>query len=450
MIANDGLDVRRAEDQERLDDQMTDELTSLKRLFSMETIIIIATVSLLSLVLVVLIATLCLRMRKHSRDMRRRERIQYEASPQHDLDLEIDLNKIPANTYYHTATLTPLNPKLEKLEFPRNDIVYVRDIGQGAFGRVFQAKAPNLLENGIWTCVAVKMLKEDATPEMQQDFEREASLMVEFDHPNIVKLLGICAIGRPMCLLFEFMCRGDLNEFLRNCSPEHYALRHTAIARANSYDSLLDEETPKLDHIEQLHICKQIASGMTYISERGFVHRDLATRNCLVCDELVVKISDFGLTRNIDVNEDYYKGSEHDAIPIRWMPCEAILYNKFTTESDVWSFGVVLWEIFSFALQPYYGMTHEEVVKYIKEGKVLKCPDNTPAEVYDVMRLCWSKKPQNRPSFAQLHKSLCLIQKDYMRKRRKEELSRAEPETPEDAGTGSEGAETAEEAGSDV
>ena len=401
----------RTEDEERRDDEVAEELSAKQRIFSVEEIIIFSTVLVISLMLVALIALLCARMYRQ-----KKRRVEYVASPQNEDDLEIDLNKIPTNTCYHTATLTPLNPKLEKLEYPRNDIIYIRDIGQGAFGRVFQARAPNLLKQGEWTLVAVKMLKDDATEDMQTDFEREGSLMVEFDHPNIVKLLGICAIGRPMCLLFEFMCKGDLNEFLRNCSPDHYIVRGS---QGSSYDSLLDEthhHVPKLDTVEQLHVAKQVASGMTYISEAGYVHRDLATRNCLVGEHLVVKIADFGLTRNISVNEDYYKGSEHDAIPIRWMPCEAILYNKFTTESDVWSFGVVLWEIFCFALQPYYGMTHEEVVKYIKEGRVLTCPENTPAEVYDLMRLCWSKKPQNRPPFSALHTSLCLIQDDYIKK----------------------------------
>ena len=419
----------RTEDEERRDDEVAEELSAIQRIFSVKLIIIVSTVLVISLMLVTLIAFLCACMYRQ-----KKRRVEYVASPHNEDDLEIDLNKIPTNTCYHTATLTPLNPKLEKLEYPRNDIIYIRDIGQGAFGRVFQARAPNLLKQGEWTLVAVKMLKDDATEDMQTDFEREASLMVEFDHPNIVKLLGICAIGRPMCLLFEFMCKGDLNEFLRNCSPDHYIVRGS---QGSSYDSLLDEthhHVPKLDTVEQLHVAKQVASGMTYISEAWYVHRDLATRNCLVGEHLVVKIADFGLTRNISVNEDYYKGSEHDAIPIRWMPCEAILYNKFTTESDVWSFGVVLWEIFCFALQPYYGMTHEEVVKYIKEGRVLTCPENTPAEVYDLMRLCWSKKPQNRPSFSALHTSLCLIQDDYIKKQQqRHRVAEAEAEVQEAA-----------------
>lgn len=108
----------------------------------------------------------------------------------------------------------------------------------------------------------------------------------------------------------------------------------------------------------------------------------------------------------IIVFQDYYKGDEHDAIPVRWMPLESILYNKYTPESDVWAFGVSLWEIFSFALQPYFGMTHEEVVRFLKAENVLTCPDNTPAPVYDLMKQCWQQKPADRPGFRSIHESL--------------------------------------------
>ncbi|KNC21827.1 Tyrosine-protein kinase transmembrane receptor Ror2 [Lucilia cuprina] len=282
---------------------------------------------------------------------------------------------------------TALNTKLEKLEYPRGDVVYVRSLGQGAFGRVFQAKAPGLVPGYDDLMVAVKMLKDDASDQMQMDFEREACLLAEFDHPNIVKLLGVCALGRPMCLLFEFMSPGDLSEFLRSCSP--YAT-HT----------LQQRETLHEGHL--LHIGAQVAAGMVYLSERKFVHRDLATRNCLINEQMVVKIADFGLSHKIYL-QDYYKGDENDVIPIRWMPLESILYNKFSIESDVWAYGICLWEIFSFALQPYYGLTHEEVIKYIKEGNVLSCPDNTPMSVYALMRRCWNRKPSERPSFHEIN-----------------------------------------------
>ncbi|ALC40803.1 Nrk [Drosophila busckii] len=284
---------------------------------------------------------------------------------------------------------TKLNARLEKLEYPRGEIVYVRSLGQGAFGRVFQAKAPGLVSGHDELLVAVKMLKDDASDQMQTDFEREACLLAEFDHPNIVKLLGVCALGRPMCLLFEYMSPGDLSEFLRACSP--YATHQAPTAQRQ-----------QLDDLQLLRMASHVASGMLYLAERKFVHRDLATRNCLINEQMVVKIADFGLSHKIYL-QDYYKGDENDVIPIRWMPIESILYNKFSLESDVWAFGICLWEIFSYALQPYFGLTHAEVIKYIKEGNVLGCPDNTPLSVYALMRRCWNRKPSERPGFAEIN-----------------------------------------------
>lgn len=317
-------------------------------------------------------------------------------------NMDIDLDKLPSNMAYHT-TGAQLNPKLEKLEFPRNNIIYIRDLGQGAFGRVFQAKAPGLVPEEEFTLVAVKMLKDEASHDLQLDFEREACLLAEFDHPNIVKLLGVCAIGRPMCLLFEFMGKGDLNEYLRACST---APNFPPVSEYREDLRLL--ATP-LGDLDLLHIARQIASGMVYLSDRKFVHRDLATRNCLINDDMVVKIADFGLSHKIYL-QDYYKGDEHDAIPVRWMPLESILYNKYTLESDVWAYGVCLWEIFSFALQPYFGMTHEEVVRFLKDGNVLACPDNTPRCVYDLMKQCWNHHPSDRPNFRVIYQAIDNIQ----------------------------------------
>lgn len=323
--------------------------------------------------------------------------VDYAPAPSQEVN--IDLSKLPCNASYH-QTDARLNPKLEQLEFPRNDIIYMRDLGQGAFGRVFQAKAPGLLKHEEFTLVAVKMLKDEASEYLQTDFEREACLLAEFDHPNIVKLLGVCAVGNPMCLLFEYMGRGDLNDFLRICSPNNYISIENSIHRP-----------PQLSTCDLITIALQIASGMVYLSDRKFVHRDLATRNCLINDQMVVKIADFGLSRKMYL-QDYYKGDENDAIPVRWMPLESILYNKYTVESDVWAFGVCLWEIFSYALQPYYGLTHEEVVKYIKDGNILQSSDNTPESLYELMKLCWNRKPMNRPSFRTIYQSLWTVKQD--------------------------------------
>ncbi|XP_066946462.1 tyrosine-protein kinase transmembrane receptor Ror2-like isoform X3 [Macrobrachium rosenbergii] len=310
-------------------------------------------------------------------------------------EADIDLTKLPSNSAYH-QTCAQLNPKLEKLQYDRNSIIYIRDLGQGAFGRVFQGRAPGLVPGEELTMVAVKVLKEEASEDMLGDFEREACILAEFDHPNIVRLLGVCAVGRPMCLLFEYMGRGDLNEFLRSCSPTNY------IVRSSNGDTFSDT---KLNYKDMLWIATQIAAGMVYLSDRKFVHRDLATRNCLIGEDMTVKIADFGLSQKIYI-ADYYRGDDSDAIPIRWMPLESILYNKYTVESDVWAFGVCLWEIFSFALQPYYGMTHEEVVCFLKEGGILSCPEHCPPETFGIMTWCWQRRPHDRPSFPIIHKAL--------------------------------------------
>ena len=175
----------------------------------------------------------------------------------------------------------------------------ISDIGQGAFGRVFQAKAPGLVKNEEFTMVAVKMLKEEASDDLVRDFEREAGLLAEFEHPKIVKLLGVCAIGRPMCLLFEFMSKGDLNAYLRACSPSNYIIRSNGSTTSSTFSDV------KIHHTEQVTIAKQVVSGMVYLSDRKFVHRDLASRNCLLDHIGNVKIADFGLSQKVYLQEYY-------------------------------------------------------------------------------------------------------------------------------------------------
>ncbi|XP_042188566.1 muscle, skeletal receptor tyrosine protein kinase isoform X2 [Callorhinchus milii] len=350
------------------------------------------------IVLLIFAALMCHRQQKEWKNRKRgAETPTLTAFPS-----ELLLDRLHPNPMYQRLPLL-LNAKLLGLEYPRNNIEYVRDIGEGAFGRVFQARAPQLLHYEPYTMVAVKMLKEEASPDMQADFQREAALMAEFDHPNIVKLLGVCAVGKPMCLLFEYMAFGDLNEYLRRRSSMNIRTLSQISLAGRSTGS--DTDLLPLSCTDQLNVAKQIAAGMAYLSERKFVHRDLATRNCLVGENLVVKIADFGLSRNI-YSADYYKANENDAIPIRWMPPESIFFNRYTTESDVWAYGVILWEIFSYGMQPYYGMAHEEVIYYVRDGNILTCPEVCPLELYNLMRLCWSKMPSDRPSFASIHRIL--------------------------------------------
>jgi len=369
-----------------------------------------ATVAAATVIVILLIALICHRLC--------RPRPGYTIAKVQDGD--IDLGKLAENSNYHTTGAT-LHPRLELLEYPRNDIIYIRDIGQGQFGRVFQGRAPGLLPGEEFTTVAVKMLKEEASEDMASDFEREAMILSEFDHPNIVKLYGVCAVGKPMCLLFEFMGRGDLSNYLRSNSPSNYVVRSSD--GSNIFTDL------KISHVEQIGIAKQILSGLVYLSDRKFVHRDLASRNCLMDQNHVVKIADFGLSQKMFL-QDYYRGEESDAIPIRWMPLESILHNKYTVESDVWAFGVLLWEIFAFALQPYYGLTNEQVVQYIKDGNVLECPENTPKSVYKLMTMCWSSSPANRPCFRTLHRELDTIEGEIVLIQKHMQSQRSTPQSP--------------------
>ncbi|KAK4878187.1 hypothetical protein RN001_010693 [Aquatica leii] len=257
------------------------------------------------------------------------------------------------------------------------ELTFVEELGEGAFGKVYKGELK--IKSGK-TIVAVKSLKENASAKTQADFQREIELISELKHPNIICLLGVVVKQEPMCMLFEFMSEGDLHEFLILNSPN---------------------EGKSLSQNEFLHIATQIAQGMEYLSENHYVHRDLAARNCLVSKDLVVKISDFGLSRDM-YSCDYYRVQSKSLLPVRWMPPESILYGKFTTESDVWSYGVVLWEIYSYGLQPYYGYNNQEVISMIRSRKLLSCPDSCPSYCYVLMVECWAELAMRRPNFAEI------------------------------------------------
>lgn len=321
---------------------------AMETFFTPSMVFMLAGIGFVTILLLHLSVLLCYKVSRYNRNRSRNRLVSgYNQTESHDNPI-VDLNKTPINSANHHQpqiqrsnihdSVSTLNHKLEKLEYPRNNIIYAKDLGQGAFGRVFQGKAPGLLPHENYTMVAVKMLKEDASSELQVDFEREACLLAEFNHPNIVKLLGVCAAGRPMCLLFEYMSRGDLNNYLRSCSPY--------VPQQQQQNVTYQVHRDQLSHQDLLSFAQQIAAGMLYLSEQKFVHRDLATRNCLIDDSMTVKIADFGLSHKIYM-QDYYKGDERDAIPIRWLPLESILYNKYTLESDVWAFGVCLWFVYT-------------------------------------------------------------------------------------------------------
>lgn len=206
-------------------------------------------------------------------------------------------------------------------------------------GKVYKGELTQA--NGERIFVAVKALKENASAKTQADFKREIELISDLRHDNIVCILGVVLKEEPLCMLFEYMTQGDLHEFLIANSPNESS-KVTSTSTSSS--------SGPLSQLQFLYIAMQICDGMEYLAGHHYVHRDLAARNCLVGDQLTVKISDFGLSRDI-YSSDYYRVQSKSLLPVRWMPSESILYGKFTTESDVWSFGVVLWEIYSYGLQ---------------------------------------------------------------------------------------------------
>ncbi|XP_069694421.1 tyrosine-protein kinase transmembrane receptor Ror-like isoform X3 [Periplaneta americana] len=279
-------------------------------------------------------------------------------------------------------------------EYQLSHVRFLQELGEGAFGKVYKGEVNTGVAGEVPLLVAIKALKENATPKTQADFRREVELMTDLRHPNIVCLLGVVMKGEPLCMLFEYMTQGDLHEFLICHSP-----------RSDVSACSDDGNIHVLEQPEFLHIALQIAAGMEYLSGHHYVHRDLAARNCLVGDNLTVKISDFGLSRDV-YSSDYYRVQSKSLLPVRWMPPESILYGKFTTESDVWSYGVVLWEIYSYGLQPYYGYSNQEVIDMIRSRQLLPCPEDCPSRLYTLMIECWHEVPSRRPQFPEINSRL--------------------------------------------
>jgi len=191
-------------------------------------------------------------------------------------------------------------------------------------------------------------------------------------------------------MIFEYMELGALRELLQKSNPRN----------PDFYQLSPDESTVKPSQF--LTICIQLAKGLDYLSKKRFVHRDIATRNCLVDSQFVCKIADFGLSRDV-YESDYYKvGSKSACLPVRWMPPESLLYGRFTIKSDVWSYGVLMWEIFTFAARPYFGATNHEVIDKIRGMVLLECPPLCTQEIYTVMFQCWEKMPMKRPLIGEI------------------------------------------------
>lgn len=248
---------------------------------------------------------------------------------------------------------------LDKWEMAREAVVINRKLGEGAFGTVYGGEA-NFEESG-WLAVAVKTLKVGSTTEEKLDFLSEAEVMKRFDHKNIVRLMGVCTQTEPVYTVMEFMLYGDLKTFL-------LARRHLVHERANRMDESDEVSSKKLTNM-----ALDVARGLSYLAELKYVHRDIASRNCLVNAQRSVKLGDFGMTRPMFEN-DYYRFNRKGMLPVRWMAPESLALGLFTPSSDVWSYGILLYEIITFGSFPFQGLSNNQVLEHVKAGNILQIP----------------------------------------------------------------------------
>lgn len=203
--------------------------------------------------------------------------------------------------------------------------------------------------------------------------------MMRLCHPKLVQIYGVCTMQHPICIVLEFMENGSLLQVLRH--------------HGNS-----------LECVQLLAMCQDVCEGMQYLEHNNFIHRDLAARNCMVNEKNVVKVCDFGMARY--VLDDQYTSSLGSRFPVKWSPPEVLHYNKFSSKSDVWSFGVLMWEVFSEGRTPFGNRPNPEVVDEVTQGVRLYKPHKAPTNIYKIMYKCWHERPQGRPSFSNLLQSI--------------------------------------------
>uniref|UniRef100_UPI00398EAEEB tyrosine-protein kinase Tec isoform X1 n=2 Tax=Pristiophorus japonicus TaxID=55135 RepID=UPI00398EAEEB len=255
----------------------------------------------------------------------------------------------------------------DKWEINPSVLTFMKELGSGQFG---------VVRLGKWRAqhkVAIKAIREGAMYE--EDFIEEAKIMMKLSHPKLVQLYGVCTQQKPIYIVTEFMELGCLLNYLR-------------------------QRRGQINNETLLSSCQDVCDGMSYLEANGFIHRDLAARNCLVSESHVVKVSDFGMTRY--VLDDQYTSSSGAKFPVKWSPPEVLHYSKYSSKSDVWSFGVLMWEVYNEGKMPFETKTNCEVVDFISAGSRLYRPKQASKEVYEIMNHCWHEKPEGRPCFSQL------------------------------------------------
>uniref|UniRef100_A0A8U7M4V3 Protein tyrosine kinase 7 (inactive) n=1 Tax=Corvus moneduloides TaxID=1196302 RepID=A0A8U7M4V3_CORMO len=275
----------------------------------------------------------------------------------------------------------------DKMHFPRSNLQTITTLGRGEFGEVFLAKAKGAEDGEGEALVLVKSL-QTRDEQLQLDFRREAEMFGKLNHANVVRLLGLCREAEPHYMVLEYVDLGDLKQFLRI---------------SKSKDESLKPQPLTTKH--KVSLCTQVALGMEHLSNGRFVHRDLAARNCLVSAQRQVKVSSLSLSKDV-YNSEYYHFRQA-WIPLRWMPPEAVLEDEFSTKSDVWSFGVLMWEVFTHGEMPYTPLADDEVLAGLQSGKTkLPHPEGCPSRLAKLMQRCWAPSPKDRPSFSELATTL--------------------------------------------
>uniref|UniRef100_A0AAY4EHC3 Protein tyrosine kinase 7 (inactive) n=1 Tax=Denticeps clupeoides TaxID=299321 RepID=A0AAY4EHC3_9TELE len=292
-----------------------------------------------------------------------------------------------------TASAEKRHSSNDKLHFPRVNLQTITTLGKGEFGEVLLAKAKGIVEGEEQTLVLVKSLQA-RDEQLQQDFRREADMFAKLSHPNVVQLLGLCRDAEPHYIILEYMDLGDLKQFVRISKGRDEKMKSQALSTKT-----------------KVSLCMQVAQGMEHLSNQRFVHRDLAARNCMISDQRHVKVSALGLSKDVYKSEYYHYRQAW--IPLRWMPTEAVFEDDFSTKSDVWSFGVLMWEVFSYGELPYTKLSNDQVLEGLQSGK-LKLPplDCCPFELHRLLEQCWAPSPKERPTFSELVHALANLPSD--------------------------------------
>uniref|UniRef100_A0A8C8CLK8 receptor protein-tyrosine kinase n=1 Tax=Oncorhynchus tshawytscha TaxID=74940 RepID=A0A8C8CLK8_ONCTS len=362
----------------------------------------------------------------------------YKQKPKYEVRWKI----IEANDGNNYTFIDPTQlPYNKKWEFPRDKLRLGQILGAGAFGKVVEATAYGLgTDDNMTTRVAVKMLKPSAHSEEREALMSELKILSHLGcHDNIVNLLGACTQGGPMLMITEYCSHGDLLNFLRGKAKlfldsilsgpgvpgdsDHY--KNTCSQESRSQLTLLspfshqtwflETDTWSLDIEDLLRVSYQVAQGMDFLASKNCIHRDVAARNVLLTDDHVAKICDFGLARDIE-NDSNYVVKGNARLPVKWMAPESIFDCVYTVQSDVWSYGILLWEVFSLGKSPYPNIVVDtRFYKMIKDGCHMSQPDFAPPEIYTIMKMCWNMEPTVRPTFStigQLIQSLLPDQPD--------------------------------------